>query len=101
VVFLGAAFVVALEAYLTFHHYTIVITDDTISGPSASGRKTVSIARERIDKTKTRRTRWLDKIEGRWNVHSVNGDRLILSGMAFDKNQISTILKKIGCEVQD
>lgn len=94
--FVGAAFWIALREQLGLARQKITITDKAISGPATAGGKIVTIALEQIDRQKTERRGRLLKAEGSWYIHSINGDRLLLSGMAFDGQQIDAILREIG-----
>ena len=79
-----------------FRDYVVAITDDTISGRSASGWSHVSFEIAQIDWSKTMRSSWLDKIDGTRRVHSMGGEVVLLSGLMFDKKQIRAIFERIG-----
>jgi hypothetical protein len=97
---LGIATLSVLRAVITFQNYTVVITDDNLSGPSVSGWKKLSVGLAQINKSQTGRRGLLEKIEGSRFVHSVNGERIVLSGLVYNQGQIRTMLEEIGCEVE-
>ena len=93
---LGFIAILVLKEYFTYNRSKIVITDEAISGPSASGGSIVTIPLRQIDRKRSGKAKWLNRIEGDWQIYAVNGDRLVLSSMDFDQNQINTILSQIG-----
>ena len=84
-------------AVVRLRNSVIAITNDTITGPSASGWNRASFEIAHIDESKTGRQGLLDKIDGTRRIHSADGKTIVLSGAMFDKNQIRAILERIGC----
>jgi hypothetical protein len=80
---------------LTFRNHVVTITNDTISGPSVSGWNRLSFGLACIDQSRTSRQSLLWRIDGTRQVHSIDGEIIILAGHMFDRNQIRKILQAI------
>jgi len=94
---IAMAVVFLLRTVVTWRNFAVAITNDTITGPSASGWNRASFEIAHIDESKTGRQGLLDKIDGTRRIHSADGKTIVLSGTMFDKNQIGAILERIGC----
>ncbi len=94
------AVVFLLRTVVTWRNFMVAITNDTITGPSASGWNRESFEIAHIDESKTGRQGLLDKIDGTRRIHSTDAKTIVLSGAMFDKNQIRAILDRIGCGIK-
>jgi hypothetical protein len=81
---IAMAVVFLLRTVVTWRNFIVAITNDTISGPSASGWNRASFELAHIDESRTGRQGLLDKIDGTRRIHSTDGKTIVLSGSAVE-----------------
>ncbi len=74
---------------------SITLTNHTISGPPLRGAKRVTIPLARIDWGKSESETLFQKLFGHRYIYSIDGERIVLSGFAFNRATMSEFLEQI------
>jgi hypothetical protein len=74
---------------------SVTISTNTISGPAKRGGKRIAIPLAKVDREKTRRQSFFEKLFGYRYIHSVDGETIALSGYAFSRATMKEILEQI------
>lgn len=75
----------------------IKISDSAIEGPAGNHRKRIHFPLEKVDRSRTMKTGWQNRLFQYRDIWSIDGKKIVLYTHTFDPAQVTAVLEKLGC----
>jgi hypothetical protein len=90
----GAAVVAPLEFALVRGRFIITISDRQVSGLTAWGKQ-VTVPLDKVDLVRSRERKFRHWILGAYEIHSTDGERILVNANSFGKPEFERMLEII------
>ncbi len=74
---------------------SITLFDDCIDGPAGTGWKRVTFRFDQLDRERSRRRRWYQRLLGYRDLWSVDNQKIVVEDIGFTKDQLAILLNAL------